>query len=282
MKVSIVTLSYNQAPFLEEALRSVLNQSYADIEYIVVDPGSTDGSRDIIERYRHRLAAVIFEPDQGAADGLNKGFSLATGDVFGFLNADDVLTPSAVAEAVSLLKTRRQIDVISGHCAIIDANGRKLRRAYSDRFSLKRCAYGTAILIQPSTWFRAQLYREVGGFRVENRSNWDGELFIDMALAGAHFGRVHRCWSAYRVHAQSITGSFKAHEAVVAYHQQVFQRIMGRHWRRLDDGWLQFFRLVKYLETPASLLQRLWYGPVYGSADRQSRTAASLFEEKNK
>ncbi len=78
MKVSVVTISYNQAEFLEQCIRSVIEQDYDDIEYIVVDPGSTDGSRDIIEKYHDYIDHIIFEPDCGPADGLNKGFAHAT------------------------------------------------------------------------------------------------------------------------------------------------------------------------------------------------------------
>ena len=97
MRISIVTLSYNQRTFLREAIDSVLQQDHPDLEYIVVDPGSTDGSREFIRSYGEQVAQVVFEPDQGAADGLNKGFSRATGEVFGFLNADDYLLPGRPA-----------------------------------------------------------------------------------------------------------------------------------------------------------------------------------------
>src|SRR4029077_2212938 len=83
-RVSIVTISFNQAPFLERAIRSVLEQDHPDVEYIVVDPGSTDGSREIIEKYRSRIAKVILEPDRGPANGLNKGFAAATGEILGY------------------------------------------------------------------------------------------------------------------------------------------------------------------------------------------------------
>ena len=80
MKVTIVSISFNQAAFLEQAIRSVVDQDYGNIEYIIVDPGSTDGSHEIIERYRDRITKVIIEPDEGPADGLNKGFAHATGE----------------------------------------------------------------------------------------------------------------------------------------------------------------------------------------------------------
>src|SRR5260370_8827288 len=85
-KVSIVTISFNQAPFLERAIRSVVEQDYPDVEYIVVDPGSTDGSRDIIERYRSRISKIILEPDTAPANGLNKGFAATRGQIFFYTN----------------------------------------------------------------------------------------------------------------------------------------------------------------------------------------------------
>lgn len=89
MKISVVTVSYNQAQFLERAIRSIVEQNQEDLEYIVIDPGSTDESRDIIERYRSNIAKIVYEPDSGPAEGLNKGFFHATGEVPGLINADD-------------------------------------------------------------------------------------------------------------------------------------------------------------------------------------------------
>src|SRR3954454_9281745 len=96
MKFSIVTLAFKQRKYLREAMDSVLNQDYPSIEYIVVEPGSNDGSREIIEDYGDRISCRIYEPDKGAADGLNNGFARATGDVFAFLNGDDLLLPGAI------------------------------------------------------------------------------------------------------------------------------------------------------------------------------------------
>ena len=124
MRVSIVTISYNQAEFLEKAIRSVIEQDYDDIEYIIVDPGSTDGSRDIIERYRSKIAKVIFEPDDGPADGLNKGFAHATGNLCGYLNADDAYLPGSISRVVAAFRCMPEADVICGHGYMVDAEGR--------------------------------------------------------------------------------------------------------------------------------------------------------------
>ena len=123
MRVSIVTISFNQARYLPRAIASVLSQDYTDIEYIVVDPGSTDGSRGIIERYEHRLARVVLDPDDGPADGLNHGFAFATGDVVAYINADDALLPGAVRQAVDYLIANQDVDVVYGDGYIVDADG---------------------------------------------------------------------------------------------------------------------------------------------------------------
>jgi glycosyltransferase involved in cell wall biosynthesis len=226
MRFSLVTISYNQAQFLERTIRSVVDQGYPDLEYIIVDPGSTDGSRDIIERYRQHFARVILDPDRGAADGLNKGFSVVTGEILGYLNSDDILLPGALREAAEYMKGNPGIDVVSGDCQIIDAADRLLRISHSDRYSLSRYAFGAGVLIQPSSFFRAAAYRRTQGFNIDNRSNWDGELFVRMAQTGSRFGRSRRIWSGYRIHEQSITGTARMNDALLRYHARVFKEIM--------------------------------------------------------
>ncbi len=104
VSISVVTCSYNQAEFLEATLRSVLDQNYPNLEYIVIDGGSTDGSVEIIERYQHRLAYWVSEPDAGQTDALIKGFSRATGDVLAWLNSDDLYEPGTLHEVGQALR----------------------------------------------------------------------------------------------------------------------------------------------------------------------------------
>lgn len=264
MRASIVTISFNQAHFLERAICSVLSQP-GEVEYIVVDPGSTDGSRDIIERYRSRISKVIFEPDKGPADGLNKGFAHASGEIYGFLNSDDVLLPDALSRAVSFLAEHPEVDVVSGHAVVIDGEDRRIRISHSDRFSLVACAYGAAVLMQASTFFRPEPFKRCRGFNVNNRSNWDGELFIDMALKGARFALVDEIWSGYRVHAESITGSGKMDAAFQAYRRRMFEKIMLRRNSSTDAYVAAAFRILKHIRNPRGLRERVLHGPVYGA-----------------
>ncbi len=179
MKFSVVTVSFNQRQYLEEALTSVLAQDYPAIEYIVVDPGSTDGSRELIESFRDRLASMVFEADQGAADGLNKGFQRASGDIFGFLNSDDVLLPGAMKTVSRAFEQNPDCDIVMGNGFIVDAMGKRIRRIRAAGFTLDRYFYGGATWLQQATFFRRTAFEQVGGFNVNNRSCWDGELVVD-------------------------------------------------------------------------------------------------------
>ncbi len=264
MKISIVTISYNQGGFLERAIKSVIEQDYDDIEYIIVDPGSTDGSRDIIERYRSRIAKVIFEPDKGPSDGLNKGFALATGDVFGFLNSDDILLKNALSKVSRFFKSHPEIDVISGHSLIIDEHEKEIRKSYSDPFSLHGYAYRSVTLMQASTFFRAARFKCTQWFNVINRSAWDGELFVDLSLSGAKFALIDEFLSGFRLHSQSITASKRLEEAYREYREYIFRKIMGRDTKQYDVAIKYIFKLFKYIRNPRNVRERLLRGPIYG------------------
>jgi glycosyltransferase involved in cell wall biosynthesis len=264
LKVSIVTISFNQARFLERAIESVLTQDYSNLEYIVVDPGSTDGSRETIRRYEARIARAILEPDKGPADGLNKGFAAATGEILGFLNSDDILYPGAVSEAVRHFLNYPDVDVVSGHAKVIGADDQILRLTYSDRMSARRYVYGGVVLVQPSTFFRRRAFERTNGFNPKNRATWDGELFFDMAYAGCRFGLSEKIWSGYRLHVQSKTSSWDPEEErrrtqVV---QERFRRVVGRSPNNLDKCMMFAHRLWKHLLNPRDTVERILRGPV--------------------
>jgi glycosyltransferase involved in cell wall biosynthesis len=226
MKVSIVTISYNQAPYLEQAICSVIEQDYPDIEYIVVDPGSTDGSRNIIEHYRNRIAHVILEPDNGPADGLNNGFARATGDVFGYINADDYFVDGAIRFATNYFSIHPNVDVFSGAVLIVDAKGKKrIRKRTSDHFDLKNFIAGTCLICQQATFFRKRAYECTEGFNTQNRSCWDIELMVDMAIKGCTFESVFKVLGAFRLHKGSISGSGFMYTAYVRDRRRLEEKI---------------------------------------------------------
>ncbi len=266
MKISIVTISYNQVQFLRECIESVLSQKDIDLEYIVVDPGSTDGSRELIDSYGDRLIR-IYENDKGPADGLNKGFAIATGKIYGYLNSDDMLLPNALSKINSIFSAESEVDVVYGHGYVIAEDGVIVRKCYSDRFSLVAAAYGAAIVIQPSTFFRKTAFQKVGGFNVDNRSNWDGELFIDLARAGCRLSRLDVFLSKYRIHSAGITGSGRLEELHKKHGRNMFEKIMGRA-PRYPDAWIaQVYRFKKHLSHPRSTIERIVRGPIFASKD---------------
>jgi glycosyltransferase involved in cell wall biosynthesis len=256
-RVSIVTISFNQAAFLERAIRSVVEQDYPDVEYIVVDPGSTDGSRNIIERYRPRISKIILEPDKGPANGLNKGFAAATGEIFGYINADDAYLPGAIRKAVSAFQARPDADVIYGHSYIVDRSGRIIRRSRSVPFNLRLYAYGGVVVMQQSTFLRRQAFEKVGGFNEENRTSWDGELLLDLAVTGGCFAMVEDYWSIFAIYPGSITASVKYNQQYQADRARMFQAITGREYRRTNKVLFSLARIEKWLRNPMVPLYRI-------------------------
>jgi len=257
VKFSIVTISYNQSRFLEQAIRSVMEQDYPDIEYIVVDAGSTDGSREIIERYRNRITKVILGADSGPSDGLNKGFAAATGVIYGYLNADDILLPSTIKKVSSFFKCNTNIDVVSGHCYVIDEKGIKLQKAFSHRFDLRRYFSNSCVLIQQSTFFRSDIFNKTAGFNTKNHISWDGELFVEFALQKAKFAVAHDYWSCFRVYKESITGSSEYINKLNKEHIKI-QKIIG--YNGISELERKYLWVKGWLLQPRTLALRIFDG----------------------
>jgi glycosyltransferase involved in cell wall biosynthesis len=251
-KISVVTISFNQREYLQEAIDSVLTQEYPTLDYIVVDPGSTDGSRELIESYRERLGEVVFEADQGAADGLNKGFRRASGDIFGFLNSDDVLLPGALSSVNQTLAENPECDIVMGNGYVVDAKGKYIRHIRAAGFTVDRYFYGGATWLQQATFFRRAAFERAGGFNANNRSCWDGELVLDMVRQGARIKYLNQDLALFRIHARSITGSKRHSEMMKADADRMFSLSRGRRWTAMDTIRGYLFRLERVLTHPGA------------------------------
>jgi glycosyltransferase involved in cell wall biosynthesis len=243
MKISIVTVSFNQRQFLKEALDSVLDQGYVDLEYIVVDPGSTDGSRELIQSYAGRISHVIMEPDRGAADGLNKGFECATGDVCGFLNSDDLLMPGSLQKVAEFFELHPDCDIAMGNGHKIDGDGNCLEVIKARSHTVRRHLYGGTRWLQQSSFFRREAYLRSPKFNIDNRTCWDGELFLDMIMGGAKVGYIDADLSAFRIHSASISGTGRLVEAYRNDVRRIFRQAKGRDWGALDEIWKFLYRV---------------------------------------
>ncbi|MCS7010633.1 MAG: glycosyltransferase [Anaerolineales bacterium] len=197
--VSIVTPSYNQARFLEETIRSVLAQDYPNLEYIIVDGGSQDGSVEIIQKYAHRLAWWISEKDRGHADALNKGFARARGEILAWLNSDDTYYPGAVRQAVEVLLAHPEVGMVYGDADITDAEGRIIGRFASRQTDYHKLLRGSVHIPQATTFFRADLYRQVGPLSLDYFFAFDYDLWVKLAKI-SRLLYVPQRWATFRLH----------------------------------------------------------------------------------
>jgi glycosyltransferase involved in cell wall biosynthesis len=203
-KVSIITPSFNQGRFLEAAIRSVLDQDYSNIEYIIVDGGSTDESVEIIKKYEQRLAWWVSEKDRGHADALNKGFSQATGEILAWLNSDDIYFPSAVSDAVSVLKSRADVGMVYGDADLIDDSGAIVGQFGSKQTSYRQMLRGSVHIPQATTFFRADLWRQVGPLDLSLFFSFDYDLWVRLAKV-SRLLYVPRRWAKFRIHGAGKT-----------------------------------------------------------------------------
>ena len=201
--VSIVTPSFNQAAYLETAMLSVLGQDYPNIEYILIDGGSTDGSLDIIRRHAGRLAYWATEPDRGQAEALNKGLRKTTGDLVAWLNSDDVLMPGAVAEAVAAAQEYPQAGMIYADGLMVDSELRLLDpHRYRTLSSLDLLSF--EVLLQPTVFMRRKALEQVGWLNEQYHLILDHELWIRIS-AKYPLQHVASFWALERTHAEAKT-----------------------------------------------------------------------------
>jgi glycosyltransferase involved in cell wall biosynthesis len=217
--VSIVTPSYNQAAFLEEAIRSVLEQDYEPIEYIVVDGGSTDGSVDIIRRYEDRLAWWGSEPDGGQPQGLNKGFATSKGELMGFLNSDDTLLPGAVSRLVGELEGDPQALVAYGDALYVDERLGTKRVGRPGPWSVEPMALTAGgTVIQPSSLWRRRAWDLAGPFDESYQFLFDVLFFLNVVRFGPA-SYVEEALATYRLHPDSKS----AHATEIPYTEEVMR-----------------------------------------------------------
>jgi glycosyltransferase involved in cell wall biosynthesis len=211
--ISIVTPSFNQAQFLDEAMQSVLGQTYPHVEYVVIDGGSSDGSVEIIRRYADRLAFWASEPDQGQYDAINKGFARTTGDIMAWLNSDDKYTPWTLSVVADIFRSFPEIEWLTsvhpvswnsrGQAVAVDFTGGFSRDAFvrGANFPVKG-SYGRRWIQQESTFWRRSLWERSGA-----RLDTSLRMAADFELWARFYGQ------AELFGVQALLGGFRAHGA---------------------------------------------------------------------
>jgi glycosyltransferase involved in cell wall biosynthesis len=203
--VSIVTPSYQQARFLESTIRSVLEQDYPRLEYIIVDGGSTDGSVEIIQRYADRLAWWVSEKDKGQTDAINKGFARAQGDIFAWLNSDDTYNPGAVSAAVKVLTEHPEVGLVYSDCNYVDEEGRVIGQFRAAQTDYLRLRQGYVHIPQQTMFFRAKYWQELGPLDPSFYFAMDYDLWTRIARQAPLKYVQGQSWANFRIHGSGKT-----------------------------------------------------------------------------
>jgi glycosyltransferase involved in cell wall biosynthesis len=238
-KISIVTASYNQGRYIEQTILSVLNQGYPNVEHIVIDGGSTDETREILHRYRSRLAHVTSEPDRGQSDAINKGMAKATGDILTWLNSDDMLAPGALA-AVALAFDTSGADMVAGICQIY-RGGEMIEQHLTscengplpldDILDLDGGWNAGQFFYQPEVMFKRSLWLRAGGCVDESMYfSMDYDLWVRFAHAGAVLHVIGRPVAWFRQHAEQKTHVHERFFAELRQARDAFIARTGHKW----------------------------------------------------
>jgi glycosyltransferase involved in cell wall biosynthesis len=209
LKISIITVCYNSAEFIKTAIESVFSQNYADIEYIVIDGGSTDGTLDILNEYKNSISHLISEPDKGIYDAMNKGIALVKGDVVGILNSDDFYPNSnVITNVANMFNQNPDIDMLLGNVDFVSPNDLKKRvRFYSSvDFSQWKLRFGL-MPAHPGAFIKKSAYNRIGQYKLGYRIAADFDMFIRLLLVNqCTFKKLNQCLVRMRMGGISTAG----------------------------------------------------------------------------
>lgn len=215
--ISLVTPSYNQAQYLPQTIRSVLNQNYPHLEYFVMDGGSSDNSPQIIEHYASQLTDWVSQKDRGQADAINQGFARSTGEILGWLNSDDILFPGALMAIGSYFAAHPEIDVVMGWSLFF----REQQIWYLHDplpLRLEYLLYSSYFLPQESVFWRRRVYEQVGELDLNCHVLPDHDYFIRMGLIGAQSAIIRGPIGGFRQHKNQATAN---KENIKRYEQRI-------------------------------------------------------------
>lgn len=262
-KISIVTVNFNKAKYLERTILSILNQNYPNLEYVIIDGGSTDGSIDIIRKYSDRLAYWISEPDNGMYDALKKGFAHTSGDIMAWINSDDMYHKNSFFTISDIFSNMKHVNWIVGALTHWDDNDRCVHIEQSRYFNRAKFLMGDIKYIQQeSTFWRRSLYDSVGGidtiyklagdFSLWMKFSRSSELFVLNALVGgfriSQDEQLSDNFDAYMKEVDTIIKNEEVDDRTAKYistykkKEKLFKML-----RKISLGWLNTERLQRYL-----------------------------------
>lgn len=248
-RITIVTPSFNQGRFLAATIESVLSQGYQNLEYIVIDGGSTDGSVDIIKQYIDRLAYWVSEPDNGQADAIIKGFQRSSGQIMGWLNSDDLLLPDCLTTVARTFIESPNTQMMYGNILIIDEYGHVLKYSRQFQVGFHELYYGSHIINQEATFWTRGLYAKAGGLNGNLSYAMDYDLWVRMAAISRPV-HIPRHLAAFRRHAAQKT-------AYMDRYRREMRAIQERYRAATGENFLTFAARSRLCRTRLMIRQRL-------------------------
>ena len=203
-KISIVTPNFNGATYLERTITSVINQHYPNLEYIIIDGGSTDGSVEIIKKYEKKIAWWTSEKDKGQTDAINKGFARVTGEILAWINSDDTYEPGAISAAVKYWQEHPNVGMVYGDCNFINESGKVIGKFNSAQTNHKLIRQGYVHIPQQTMFFRADLWKQVGPLDPSFYFAMDYDLWTRISACSA-IKYVPQTWANFRLHTSGKT-----------------------------------------------------------------------------
>jgi len=257
-RISIVSPSFNQGRFLRESIKSILKQSYPNMEYFIVDGGSTDNSVDIIREYENYIDWWVSGKDMGQSDAINKGFSRATGDLFCWVNSDDVLLPDALKTVAKVFAENPEIDIITGNVVYINADGIITRFVKLPKMKWSLFRWGLFYFSAPAVFFKKELYERVGGLNVSLHLSMDVDLWHRFRLENATIYHIKEYLGGFRIHSSSKT--IKIREGKKIFENPETTILREKYIPDVANTTIMIFRMFYKLWQVANLnYLRGWY-----------------------
>jgi glycosyltransferase involved in cell wall biosynthesis len=258
-RISVITPSFNQAAFIEQTITSVLQQNYPNLEYIIIDGGSTDGSVDIIKKYDSGIAYWVSERDRGQAHAINKGLARATGDIIAYLNSDDYYLDGALARVAEDFNRDPDADLLHGRCRIVDQSGVNLDEQvgsitrYDEILDLWDVWWNRRHFVQPEVFWTKRISDSIGPFREDLFWVMDYDYWLRILAAGGRVGFIDAELAAFRLqpNQKSTQPERTAEELLQVVRPYIFgrHRSLGRFKRiELKGKWLFHARFLKEVD----------------------------------
>lgn len=270
-KISIVMPCLDHEKYIERSILSILNQNYYNFELIIIDGGSKDGSLEIIKKYEKYITFWISEKDQGQSHALNKGFSYATGDIYGWLNSDDLYLPGTFILAKDFFSKNKEKKIIFGDWLSIDENDKVIDLNHAFDFDLNHFIYEGFHLNAQAMFWRSSVYKEFSGFDVSLYNTMDYQMIVEFGLSQGQnaFLRVPHVLAAFRRHPRQKTSDINSY--VLAQHRGMAERY----------GYLDKYALIGKLKRFYFRLRRcLWYFKRGGFCNLLRRLKVSFVKNK--